>query len=230
MAEGFGLSGIGFGSDDNLCTLKIKTVPVMENGTLDWDNRDRDWGFSHCGNGGGNDSSNPQIDLHSLSSQMMVGWSWGANTSGGKPGDRDNPADECYFQQYMDLATKEQYGWGAPLDGSCGDRGYQPGWLKNTIYAPAGSVIFAIGMSLGDDGDVSYLGVYSREVPAFGSTGGGLTPTPTPAIDAFVGSDPSQKSITLTYNKSTQTADFSPANFLTVKNTRANRTSLYFEG
>ncbi|OGN12846.1 MAG: hypothetical protein A3C71_02700 [Candidatus Yanofskybacteria bacterium RIFCSPHIGHO2_02_FULL_43_15c] len=226
VAEGFGLSGIGFGSDDNLCTLKIKTVPVMENGTLDWDNRDRDWGFSHCGNGGGNDSSNPQIDLHSLSSQMMVGWSWGANTSGGKPGDRDNPADECYFQQYMDLATKEQYGWGAPLDGSCGDRGYQPGWLKNTIYAPAGSVIFAIGMSLGDDGDVSYLGVYSREVPAFGSTGGGLTPTPTPAIDAFVGSDPSQKSITLTYNKSTQTADFSPANFLTVKNTGATGSSL----
>ena len=106
VAEGFGLSGIGFGSDDNLCTLKIKTVRVMENGTLDWDNRDLDWRYSQCGNGGGDDSPNPQIDLNSLSSQVMIGWSWGANTSGGKPGTRDNPADECYFQQYMDLATK----------------------------------------------------------------------------------------------------------------------------
>ncbi len=231
VPEGFALSGIGFGSDDNLCTLKIKTVPVTFDGSLDWENRDRSWRPYDCGNGRGDDSPAPEIDLWNTLGQVMVGWSWGANTGGGKPGDRTSPADECYFQQYMDLATKEQYGWGGLFDGSCDARGYQPGWLKKIVYAPTGSVIFAISMSLSDDGDVSFLGAVSREVPVYSSSSTSSpspasstppstsTSTPPPAIDVFVGADSSQKAVTLTYNRSTQTADFSPAGWLTVKNT-----------
>lgn len=169
VPEGYGLTAIGYGSDDKNCTIQIKTAPVnFIDGTVDFANTDTSWRVVNCGTPG-DDTPTPQISNAGSTNMVpynhiITGWSWGANTSGGIIGNDGSPADECAYQEYMNLKTGQYYAWGSQYDGSCNERGYRPYNARMTVRAPAGRVITAIGLSLGNDANVSWLGVTTREV------------------------------------------------------------------
>jgi len=160
IPNGYGLVTIGFGSDDTRCFIYIKTAPVVD-GVIRVDQTSY-WRSSACPIGGGDDV--PSRVVEPVYGDIAVGWSWGANTSGGHGDDDTFPAEECYYQEYAPLSNlSNKSGWGAAYDGTCNERGYSPGWLRWEFSAPAGSVITGVGLSLANDADVDIVAMNTRD-------------------------------------------------------------------
>src|SRR3989344_5245312 len=219
VPEGYALTAIGYGSDDHKCVIGIKTAPVRSDGSVDFANKDGSWRSVGCGEGTpGASRNNYEKYFDPAAPEVATGWTWGTDTSGGNGSNDGFPADECFYQEYMDLRTGATFGWGESYDGTCNDRGYNDGsWLKRVAYAPAGRVITGIRFNLDDDARLQYLALKTRDVVAEAG------------IDAYVGTNPGQTAINLTYNKSTGQTTFSPSDFLTVKNIGQTGSSLDWE-
>src|SRR3989344_5176532 len=155
VPSGYGLTGIGFGSDDTRCTFWIIYAPVDQYGIVDYLSVSS-WRNSACSSGGGDDETlrrvGPQYQY------IATGWSWGANTTGGHDSTAGTPPDECYYQEYARLTDiNNRSGWGASNDGSCDSRGYSSSWLRGSFEAPSGNVIVGVGLNLANDADVKQV-------------------------------------------------------------------------
>ncbi|MDP3993945.1 MAG: hypothetical protein Q8P75_03130, partial [bacterium] len=173
VPTGYGLTAIGYGSDDHRCTLIIKTAPV----NLNTDGQPvvdfgavTGWQASDCGAGDGDDDFEtgrgygPRVEP--ISDHYATGWTWGASTDGGLLNNDDFSGNECYYQEYAPLTNIDnRTGWGAAYDGTCNNNGYQRVDLKWVWGAPAGQVIVAVGLSLANDADVSMVGMDTRHAP-----------------------------------------------------------------
>lgn len=182
VPDNYALIGIGYGSDDRRCTLYIKEGTLQPDGTIA---NISNWREFPCIYGGTNHWGDDPIPSQNRQKEAptgsyVTGWTYDApGTSGGKklgspPNeyfDDDHPADECYFQAYQrfDPVTKqllETYDYGSSYDGSCRDRFYNKNELQQVFYANPGKVIVAVGLSLGDDGNVSFVSISIRKPPA----------------------------------------------------------------
>lgn len=180
VPNNYALVGFGYGSDDKACTLYWKEGRLNIDGTVG--EVDANWWQQPCtdAGGGGNrygddgiPSSNRQ--KQAPANQYLTGWTWDSNTSGGKKlnngYDDSNPDNECFFQMYQqfDPITKQMIGpvqgFGASYDGTCSERGYTLNVLQKYTQASTGKVIVAVGLSLGNDGDVNYVTISSRALP-----------------------------------------------------------------
>ncbi|MEQ1561381.1 MAG: immunoglobulin-like domain-containing protein, partial [Nitrospira sp.] len=159
LPSGFALTAIGYGSDDHKCVLAIKTAPINSDGTVDFANAS--WqGATNCASG----SAGNERSLEAGSDEVISGWSWGANTSGGSPNDDSSPQDECFYQEYMDLQTKNIFSWGSSNTGTCEGLGYQQNWLKAVVHAPSNHVIVGIKMALDNDSVLDFLAIETNTV------------------------------------------------------------------
>ncbi len=104
VPEGYGLTAIGYGSDDWQCIIGIKTAAVNPDGTIDDSSTDANWRITTCASGapGAGHANNEKL-FNPTPGYVATGWSWGADTSGGSPTSDSSPADECYYQQYTNL-------------------------------------------------------------------------------------------------------------------------------
>lgn len=180
VPKGHALTAIGYGSDDYACFIWVKTAPVKSDGTVDFSQIDQNWrGHVACPtnatrssqgntvtlNDGWNPNSYPGqgasknlITTSIVPNKVMTGWTWGADTSGGGPGDiAKSYLNECYYQEYMNLKTQQVYGWGSDYDGSCRERGYQKNDLQLIVKAPAGRVLVAIRLQLDKDANLQSI-------------------------------------------------------------------------
>jgi len=170
------LVGIGYGSDDEDCTLWIQQGKLNANGRItnlkikqincEWPKDDIE---------PGDDSWNSNRRKTAPTDHYITGWAWDASTSGGSVWkwtrqDSGNPDNECHYQAYreFDPVTKKlspiAKEFGSPKDGSCNERGYwwetddeEKNNLQRVLYADIGYVITGIGLSLGDDADVDRI-------------------------------------------------------------------------
>ena len=161
VPSGYGLTAIGYGSDDTRCFVYIKTAPVGSDGTVNF-NQVSGWQNAACPAGGG--TSAIMID-YQYDNRFVVGWSWGASTDGGSPGNSSYPYEACYYQEYAPLNDiNNRSGWAAQYDGTCNERLYQQNWLKQVVRAPYGRVIVAVGLSLANDASMEWMGMQTRPV------------------------------------------------------------------
>ncbi len=183
VPDGHALTAIGYGSDDRRCMIGISTAPVNPDGTVDFSQNDYNQ-FDYCANAPGARNrlmvqyeGSPYDNILRGFSQygnqkvptghVVTGWIWGANTSGGIGSTAGNPAQECYYQEYMNLQTKQVFGWGSQYDGTCNEYGYgNVGSLQRVARAPAGRVITGIDFMLDQDANVSSMYVATRLVTA----------------------------------------------------------------
>ena len=163
IPEGYGLTAIGYGSDDHKCVIGIKTAPVNPDGSVDFRFADFTWSFTYCSRGAPDADRTSYIKFFNpIDGEIVTGWTWGADTSGGKPGNNDSPPDECFYQEYINLQTKLI---GYQYNGSCSSRGYNvPGELKAVARAPSGRVITGIYFNLDDDAKLDFLAMTTRTV------------------------------------------------------------------
>ena len=203
VPEGFALTGIGYGADDYGCFIWIKTARLNADNSVDFSSVDSNWrghvtcpsdstrssqgnsvvlndGWnpgSYTGDGGGNGSLASSV----LPDKVMTGWTWGAPTSGGGPGSHNSnfPDDECYYQEYMKLDTRQVFGFGSQYDGTCSERGYTQQSLQLIVKAPAGRVIVAIQFDLDKDTTLKSMSAAYRIVRP------SPIPTPTPQAANF---------------------------------------------
>jgi hypothetical protein len=163
VPNGYALTAIGYGSDDKKCIMQLWTAPVSADGSVDFSRKVGQ--YNPCSGGiPDTDKSSYRKYFNPTDGEVATGWTWGANTSGGMVGDDGYPPDECFYQEYMNLATKQFYGWSASYDGTCNERGYPSDQLKNIARAPAGSVIIGIEFNLDDDAKLEYLAWSTRTV------------------------------------------------------------------
>ncbi|MBI2669714.1 MAG: hypothetical protein HYX20_01005 [Candidatus Yanofskybacteria bacterium] len=168
VPDGFGLTAIAYGSDDDRCSVFIRTAPVDSNGLVDF-TAVSFYQTTICPSGGGDDG-NPGPRVEPIPDHYTTGWTWGAATGGGHSGDSSFPPDECYYQEYAPLNDiNNRTGWGAAFDGTCNERGYLPGWIRGKITAPLGQVIVAVGISLANDANVSMVGMNTSHIPSIGT-------------------------------------------------------------
>ncbi|MBI2063457.1 MAG: hypothetical protein HYT65_00475 [Candidatus Yanofskybacteria bacterium] len=164
VPDGFGLTAIAYGSDDDRCSVFIRTAPVDANGIINF-GAVSGYRTAICNSGGGDDG-NPGPRVEPITDHYATGWTWGANTGGGRSGDSSFPPSECYYQEYAPLTDiNNRSGWGAPFDGTCNERSYQSGWIRGRIAAPPGQVIVAVGISLANDANVSMVGMNTSHAP-----------------------------------------------------------------
>lgn len=109
--------------------------------------------------------------------RYFVGWRYAGNNIGGgrfsgSPYGDGNPIKSCFYQEYASLVdignnnTANYKGWGQPYTGNCVFENYaSKDWLKRILYAPDGTVIVSISMSLADDGDVTVVDGSTRAGP-----------------------------------------------------------------
>ena len=218
VPEGYALTAIGYGSDDHDCNIYLRTAPVNADGTVDFAQADGGWSnVVVCGKGVKNNT--PTAQLSAPDNQVITGWSWGANTSGGDRTSDTSPPDECYYQEYMNLQTKQVFGWASQFDGTCAERGYfyTPTYdnLKGIARAPQGRVIVGIRFAIEDDAKITWMGITTNEV------------NPKAVLDAYIDS-PGQTQVSLTYDKTTQV--LSPAKSLTVANVGPSGSKLDWAG
>lgn len=187
VSTGYGLTAIGYGSDDHQCVIGIKTAPILSGGSVDFSNIDSTWQMTTCANGApGSSRTADQKYFQPSSGYVVTGWNWGANTSGGIPGNDSIPADECFFQQYTNLTTGQVYGWGTQYDGTCNERGYAGlAELKAVAFAPAGRVIVGILFNIDNDAKLESLAMTTRDIKtaeldvSYATNEFSLTPTDT---------------------------------------------------
>ncbi len=163
LPAGYALSAIGFASDDEDCWLFIRTAPINPDGSIDF-SRSRYQPGKQCPTGRANNSE-VTVNWYNYNLQpnkYVTGWTWGANTGGTRGG-----SEECYYQEYTDLRTKQVYDWyNDPLgkNGTCDERGMgNPSNLNNIYRAPAGEVIIGLGMTLASDADLDSLWATMRD-------------------------------------------------------------------
>ena len=162
VPEGYALTAIGYGSDDTKCTIRIWTASLNPDKTRQ---NTATLHESNCPDGPGDDpfwnhfQSVPE-------GHAITGWSWGANTGGGSPGNSSFPDNECVYQEYMNLTTGEISSFYSGSAGSCANRNYNPDSLQHVISAPGGQVIVGIDFSLANDANVSWIGSTSRFLAA----------------------------------------------------------------
>src|SRR3989338_6807687 len=163
IPEGYGLTAIGYGSDDHKCVIGIQTAPINADGSVDFRFADFTWRMTYCSAGAPDSGRSANIKyFNPVSGDIVTGWTWGADTSGGKPGNNDSPPDECFYQEYINLQTKLI---GYQYNGSCSSRGYNvPGELKAVARAPSGRVITGIYFNLDDDAKPDFLAMTTRTV------------------------------------------------------------------
>jgi len=163
IPEGYGLTAIGYGSDDHKCVIGIQTAPINADGSVDFRFADFTWRMTYCSAGAPDSGRSANIKyFNPVSGDIVTGWTWGADTSGGKPGNNDSPPDECFYQEYINLQTKLI---GYQYNGSCSSRGYNvPGELKAVARAPSGRVITGIYFNLDDDAKLDFLAMTTRTV------------------------------------------------------------------
>src|SRR3989344_5606148 len=163
IPEGYGLTAIGYGSDDHKCVIGIQTAPINADGSVDFRFADFTWRMTYCSAGAPDSGRSANIKyFNPVSGDIVTGWTWGADTSGGKPGNNDSPPDECFYQEYINLQTKLI---GSQYNGSCSSRGYNvPGELKAVARAPSGRVITGIYFNLDDDAKLDFLAMTTRTV------------------------------------------------------------------
>src|SRR3989344_4673960 len=164
---GYGLTAIGYGSDDHKCLIGIKTAAVNTDGSVNFGTMDSSWRSTTCSGGSpGSGRIADQKSFEPSSGYIVTGWNWGANTSGGIPGNDSAPPDECFYQEYAPLSNiNNRFGWGQSYDGTCNDRGYASrGELKAVVYAPAGRVIVGILLNIDDDAKLESLSMTTRDV------------------------------------------------------------------
>ncbi|MDO8557887.1 MAG: fibronectin type III domain-containing protein [bacterium] len=199
------LTEIGYGSDDHGSWMYVQTCEMNVDGSTDncsgWKN--------------GQNSCNTQLSGSSSGycpdDQVLVGWSWSGDTGGGGAGDRcgndSNPGNECYYQGYQsvnpatNLRTTPQSGWGAPNDGTCSERDYGVGDLKNFNRVVANDATHpylmpsAIYFQMGDDAGVDAVYVACRRFAAI--------PAPTlqnPPSHVCIAGSPMTANVTLTWD------------------------------
>ena len=169
VPDGYALTAIGYGSDDHLCRIGIKTAPVRPDGSVDFSEQDGIWNWTSCSAGVPGSGNEKFFD--SNTGDIVTGWTWGAQTSGGKgygPSyDDAHPPSECFYQEYMNLSTKLS---GYQYMGTCADRGYAPGELKAIARAVPRSdgkprVITGIHFNIGGDAKLDYLAEATRPAP-----------------------------------------------------------------
>src|SRR3989338_1094375 len=164
---GYGLTAIGYGSDDHKCLIGIKTAAVNTDGSVNFGTMDSSWRSTTCSGGSpGSGRIADQKSFEPSSGYIVTGWNWGANTSGGIPGNDSAPPDECFYQEYAPLSNiNNRFGWGQSYDGTCNDGGYASGGeLKAVVYAPAGRVIVGILLNIDDDAKLESLLMTTRDV------------------------------------------------------------------
>ena len=146
IPEGYGLTAIGYAD-----------------GSVDFRFADFTWRMTYCSAGAPDSGRSANIKyFNPVSGDIVTGWTWGADTSGGKPGNNDSPPDECFYQEYINLQTKLI---GYQYNGSCSSRGYNvPGELKAVARAPSGRVITGIYFNLDDDAKLDFLAMTTRTV------------------------------------------------------------------
>jgi len=165
VPAGHGLTAIAYGSDDSKCFVYIKTAPVNSQGVVDFSQVSPTFqppGFS-CPNGGGT----TERLLNPIANHIVTGWTWGASTDGGQPGNAGFPEDECYYQEYAPLNDiNNRTGLFAAFDGTCSERDYTSTDMMfgYRAEAPPGRVIVAVGLSLGEDAVLRYLAMNTRHV------------------------------------------------------------------
>ncbi|MFA7216648.1 MAG: PA14 domain-containing protein [Candidatus Paceibacterota bacterium] len=203
VPEGSGLTAIGYGSDDKMCTLSIQYAPVRPDGTINFDAIGST--SVTCTKGPGDDERSYPVygeghyepgegwvegPITSWTTSVpnagyergryFVGWRYAGNNIGGgrysgSPYGDGSPIKSCFYQEYASLVdignnnTANYKGWGQPYTGNCMFEGYaNTSWLKRILYAPSGTVIVSISMSLADDGDVTVVDGSTRagSVPA----------------------------------------------------------------
>src|SRR3989344_4905118 len=165
VGEGYALTAIGYGSDDWKCIVGIKTAPVNSDGSVDFAAADTSWQNSNCASGTpGSDASDYAKLFEPSNGYVVTGWSWGADTSGGYPDTDSEPEDECFYQEYMNLSTKQVYAWGEASTGTCSDRVYGQSDLKQVARAGDGRVIIGIYFNIDNDGRLDFLAMTTREV------------------------------------------------------------------
>ncbi len=172
VPAGFALTAIGYGSDDWKCVVGIKTAKVNADGTVDFAQTDTSWQTVTCAGGAPQgDHVGNQKSFEPIDGYVITGWSWGADTSGGVgsvPGgdDADDsfPDDECFYQEYTNLSTKEIFAFGAANTGTCQSRGYGLSDLKAIVHAPAGRVIVGIQFNIDNDANLDFLAITNRQV------------------------------------------------------------------
>src|SRR3989338_6318713 len=167
IPEGYGLTAIGYGSDDHKCVIGIQTAPINADGSVDFRFADFTWRMTYCSAGAPDSGRSANIKyFNPVSGDIVTGWTWGADTSGGKPGNNDSPPDECFYQEYINLQTKLI---GYQYNGSCSSRGYNvPGELKAVARAPSGRVITGIYFNLDDYAKLDFLAMTTRTVKTAG--------------------------------------------------------------
>src|SRR3989344_5852630 len=167
VPEGYGLTAIGYGSDDWKCVIGITTAPVNADGSVDFGNIDSSWRLTTCAGGAPSTGKSSYLKWFSPgNSQIITGWSWGADTDGGGPGDQANThPDECFYQESINLQTKLT---GYEYNGTCDDRTYVPSQLQAIARAPAGRVIVGIYFNLDKDADLTFLAIETRTVRTAG--------------------------------------------------------------
>ena len=209
---GYGLTAIGYASDDHQCKIGIRTAPVNPDGSVDF-SQTTGWqindGFFPCEGTPTSDRWEYEKSWENPNNQILVGWSWGAeNTSGGVPGNDSWPTWHCYYQEYMNLATKQVFGWGSQYDGTCNETAPADrniGTITNLygiIRAPVGHVIVALRFNLDNDAKLYQLGWTTRNVtnaPAPVPPGAFNQYAPTTACGGGSSTDPS---ITISWESS----------------------------
>lgn len=188
VPEGYGLTAIGYGSDDWQCIIGIKTAAINADGTIDDSSVDSDWRITTCTSGAPrSDWTGNEKFFQPTPGTVVTGWSWGADTSGGSgsiPGTGSDsfPEKECYYQQYTNLLTGATSNFGDANTGTCADRGYAQSDLKAIATAPAGRVIVGIKFNIGNDAVLDFLAMSDRE--ALSLTGTTNPPPPPPTCPA----------------------------------------------
>jgi hypothetical protein len=169
VPAGYGLTAIGYGSDDTGCFVYIKTAPVAADGSVNFSQVSGWWSGPEantaCRKSDGSYSGGTSaLDVdYQGDNRITVGWSWGASTNGGSPGNSGYPDDACYYQEYAPLNNiNNRSAWGAQYDGTCNERNYQQDWLKRVVRAPAGRVIVAVQLSLHNDASMEWIGMQTR--------------------------------------------------------------------
>jgi len=169
---GSALTAIGYGSDDTKCTIRIKTAPVDTlTATVNFA-ATSGWQRQDCPDG---PASHTARTLDYVPNSFIVGWGWGAKTSGGIPGGfSGTPPNICAYQQYMNLSTGvvttgEFLGTftNNPFVGSCKAQGYVTIFdLQKFVSAPPGEVIVAINFDVDNDAKLDRLeAIYDTQVP-----------------------------------------------------------------
>src|SRR5581483_10043670 len=172
VPAGDALTAIGYGSADPDCVIRIRTAPVNPDGSVDFSQADTTWRNTVCGNNGDKvpDSHHAAAEkyFNPITGYVVTGWSWGAYTHGGVPfGTTESwvPQLECYYQEYMNLQTKQVYQYGSPYTGTCQDRGYTPGMMQAVARAPAGRVIIGIDFMIGNNNSLNFLAINDEAAP-----------------------------------------------------------------